>query len=412
MLIPLTLFFVFLVLVLRLKYAIIIWLSSYHFDLVAMLDSSGIESISFNFLRLLVIPSVVYLRIVHAEKLTFHYNKSLIYAVSGVLVLTLSSSILSGLHIEAVKQYIYLLNFVISYFILQKVLSKDWLNNSYIYLIFFPLVFAILQTYFLGHYYGGVNNQRFTTFTSPQTYALYLVVLFILINDYSKRKGAKEYLFLIIILIQLLLTGSRYSLILFGATFILDFMTLKRLKLKISTLLIIVATVVGVLGIGSDAISKLRGLDFIASSNSASVTEIGTIKFRVAIWLFMFNDFMNSSVFYQAVGQGICSTGTLMIEMMPAYTEANMDYNRIAHNEFLRVIYEFGVIGIIVFVAFLWRLSSTIKSEFTLMLKFSIILIGALSIENIFAASGGPSGVALVLMYTGILNKIQVQEDC
>ena len=88
------------------------------------------------------------------------------------------------------------------------------------------------------------------------------------------------------------------------------------------------------------------------------------------------------------------------------YTFETVDANRVAHNEWLRTLYEFGVLGLLLLVLLYaaifrlgWRVASQhATAEAAVLFGIVLCLFGLLTSQNVFAASIGPHG--LVLSFT------------
>jgi hypothetical protein len=120
-------------------------------------------------------------------------------------------------------------------------------------------------------------------------------------------------------------------------------------------------------------------------------------------------------IFPLIFGSGTSSGAELVLGYDPRYSEGGIDANRVVHNDFIRSLYEWGMIGSFLFICFLvstivYYLDQAMLRKSTTALAFIGIfpnLIFGLSIENILTASSTPEGVglALVMAYSATYNR-------
>jgi O-antigen ligase len=109
------------------------------------------------------------------------------------------------------------------------------------------------------------------------------------------------------------------------------------------------------------------------------------------------------------LGRGTCSVAELLASgafLYRDYDRRTMDANRIAHNEYLRVLYEWGGLGLLIFLGWLaglvlgqWRaLNADACYQRYLLLALTLVLAALLGFENMFAAAMHPSGAVVSLL--------------
>ena len=106
------------------------------------------------------------------------------------------------------------------------------------------------------------------------------------------------------------------------------------------------------------------------------------------------------------VGSGTSATGEIVSEGIysyRSYDERTVDPNRLAHNEFLRSLYEWGVIGALIlsslvvstFIKGLRVVRSSRSPRAHAMMAVVLLVTVYLFFENVFAAPGSPLGANL-----------------
>jgi len=403
-------------LILPRKWAIFCWLLTAHLDL------SGFQWLSAsavgweNMIRIIILPSILLFRL---NILSSFSN----FSLSGTLWLLLGfyagiASLWSPFSLSAIKQlgylYAYSIGFLMLFLAWKTKLIDSKVISLYVYAVF---AMAIVQSFVLGNEFGASINDysRFTTFTSRQSFAESLVALLALVLFLPDIKSIHKLFMSSILLGQILLNGSRISLV--GAVCVLVVAALLLLRPGVVHRLVMiygVAVVCGLLVTLLYAYSpemlenvQLRAWDLVdVFSNGTELADIGTFRFRTDMW----NTALQSIQYFTPaefiLGRGTSSGAEVALRSSYLrYSAESVDANRIIHNEFLRAFYEWGLVGLGIFVAFLLSIvitsfSLTMRSNvggFALLCFVPMIII-TLLFENIMAAGGSAGGVGFTLI--------------
>ena len=102
-------------------------------------------------------------------------------------------------------------------------------------------------------------------------------------------------------------------------------------------------------------------------------------------------------------GRGTSSAADVALRIDPRYTRVAIDANRVMHNEFLRGLYEWGIVGLALLAYIILRLlivaiRLSFKGNYSLLSVFPLLMLG-LTIENVLASTGTGwgAGAALIL---------------
>lgn len=403
-------------LILPRKWAIFCWLLTAHLDL------SGFQWLSAsavgweNMIRIIILPSILLIRL---NILSSFSN----FSVSGSLWLLLGfyagiASLWSPFSLSAIKQlgylYAYSIGFLMVFLAWKTKLIDAKVISLYVYVVF---AMAVVQSFILGNEFGASINDysRFTTFTSRQSFAESLVALLVLVLFLPDIKTFHKLLMSGILLGQILLNGSRISLV--GAVCVLAVASFLLLRPTAAHRLVTVygiAAVSGLLVVLLYAYSpqmlenvQLRAWDLIdVFSNSTELADIGTFRFRTDMWNTTLHSIQYFTPAEMILGRGTSSGAEVALRSSYLrYSAESVDANRIIHNEILRALYEWGIVGLGIFVAFLL---SIVITSFSLIMRSNVggfallcfipMLFITLLFENIMAAGGSAGGVGFVLV--------------
>ena len=274
---------------------------------------------------------------------------------------------------------------------------------------------AAVQTYVLGSLQS--SEGRLTSFDSPQTFAAYLISIAAIVW-FANEEGMLRWFALVAAAVGIVLTGSRYVLIGFGMLIMLSFfrqwfeqgaaarlraLALRALYVSVAILLLVMLLV------RFAPENRLNELVSYASTGSSSYEDVGTFAWRVLLYEEAINQLMDRSVTGLLFGSGTSSAGNIKVDVYSAdFTPEDVDANRSMHDEFLRAIYEWGIVGLVLLLGllvstflFCWRMAKTTKKAqaLTYIVLFPTILLG-LGVENILANAGHPAVTGYLLALT------------
>ncbi|OPL08111.1 MAG: hypothetical protein AVO33_01960 [delta proteobacterium ML8_F1] len=203
--------------------------------------------------------------------------------------------------------------------------------------------------------YLFVSGSRIhATFTNPNPFGIYMVMMFLMslaISIRNKSKGCMIYS--IIFLSAVFLSGSRASMGAMAVALIIPFFGIPRTELKNSIIKFVIiftsAFVFSQLALYMSV--YIRENIFVDKSLLETITRsssfvTSSLKARLEFWRVAFELFKNEPV----LGYG---NGSFFSAY---YIEYGMNewYSRFTHNHYLQIMAELGIVGITLFLAFLW----------------------------------------------------------
>lgn len=235
-------------------------------------------------------------------------------------------------------------------YLLTRKLSKDELNKLVEALM---LVAGGLAVFGILTYPSRVDGRIYATFTHPNPFAIFMVMIFLVSLSFSLSSQSKKYLILSpLYLSAIFLSGSRASMVAMAAALIIPFFSIKKenrkkaiIKLIIffASAVIVSQAVILISSLMKSGLSDYTFLDNVLRNGSFSNSREGRLEFwRVALALFK-----NKPL----TGYGL---GTYFSAYSTEYG-MNIHFARFAHNHYLQIAAETGIVGIGLFLFFLWN---------------------------------------------------------
>lgn len=277
---------------------------------------------------------------------------------------------------------------------------------------------AALQTYV----FGGTQTDtaisefgtgRFTSFVSPQAFAALMTAFLAVGLFWRESPNTLRAVIVAGAVVALVLTGSRTWFL--GALFTLAlFFCWRLVQGKIGAPVAVGCVTVSCLLIFSQglpqSLAQYRTLAtveaFVTGTVGSNPSVVGTFDFRREVYATIVADLGRSSPAETAFGHGSASAAEAAAQVL-RYREGVTDPNRIVHNEWLRALYEWGVIGLLILAAVCVFLLAATVSRFAVTRSASalaaiayVLAFGvALFTENVLggAGSGAIIGLGLVL---------------
>jgi len=268
---------------------------------------------------------------------------------------------------------------------------------------------AVFHWLFL-HSWGG-ETERFTTFSGAQAFAAF-VTAFYCAALFAKTLNPTVRIALCVILITAVVAnGSRIWIIgMLLSTLTAIFLSSVKPSIKILTL---GATVI-VLAVCTIAFDNI--MDYVAHKAStnriaAAITDayggnlqsrgLGTYNLRHVLFERTIQGIRSGSTTELILGHGTCNGYTIA-----ATLSKTADPNRAIHNEWLRAMYEWGVIGLSLWTAFILSLliyaAKGVRGEAAAYAKPLVVYLPAfvlgLTGENIIAGAGNAVSVGLLVL--------------
>lgn len=334
---------------------------------------------------------------------------------AGLAMYAVIASMWSPYPISAVK----MVGYFASYLLLVPVLLGAWregaINRRMLFWnVVLVLLMGVFQTYILDNPFGSLEEkERFTTFTAPQALAAYMLSVLAALSiddkpDWHNRFGR------ILCIAGILLTGSRYVFVGMIAFFMVRSLmgksafTFAGVLKRLTAFLVAVALCVSLISTFAPE-SRVNELIQTAKQMDLSGEEIGTWIWRLAIYNQAFAKISQWTRQQYLIGAGTSASGEVILAAnFDFLNESNVDANRAMHNEFLRVFYEWGIIGILLFLGFLvsifasaWREARLSGSKAAIaVVAMAPAILSSLAIENLLANPGAPGGTGYLLCFT------------
>jgi hypothetical protein len=397
---------------LPMRWALFCFIFASHLDITSLTFTSA-SSVGFeNTFRIVALPLFLLAR---TNSLSFANFKWLLPHKLWI-ALTIYVAIAGfwgGFPLSAVKLIAYLCAYLVLYFVFTRAWEAGWLDITLLRQASWSVIaLAILQTFSLGNGWGGAE-MRFTSFSTPQYFAAFLVAM-LAILVFSGERGWWHYTTCGAIVVSIVLNGSRYVfistvLLLIVASFRVHGSS-ESFRLSLSKKRVLVTLVLAI-AIGAALISyapenRLDQLLVTASDQDAKLEEVGTFSWRLGIYQEIFDRLEKRTFTQLFFGSGTGSGAELMIAYEPTLNDKqSIDANRALHSEYLRALYEWGILGLLVLIAFLTSMilgfARKIAADgggvgLAFLGVLPSILLG-LAIENILAGAASAAGVGILL---------------
>lgn len=348
-------------------------------------------------------------------KITFLNEKSFVFYCYLFLTIYASITIFwtpDFLRLSAFKGIVYLFGHIVWFSVISYGLITNKIKVGMLFkILMIGLIVGITQTYLVKGNFGVTiygEDRRFTVFSSPQSFAAFLTYILAIILFLYNSKLLFKITIVALIIIMIVMTGSRYSFI---ASFwiIFNWLIFNIVKSKSvseffvklsSTMLVIVFVVLIVVPISATFVNDSR----IAELFKGDISRVQTFAWRIGMWNEAVRQISEFSYLEILLGRGTSSSALVALSYDSHYDPHTIDANRVMHNEFLRALYEWGIIGLIflggfwiglIFTMIYWIFKNEKRGYFlsSLLGPFT----SGLLIENILAGSGTPVGIGIIL---------------
>jgi len=401
------------VLLLPMRWSFFCFILASHMDITSLTFASATTVGFENTIRIAVLPLLLLARAGFAPLKQFQWRlPAKLWA--ALVAYAAIAGLWSGFALSAAKMVVYLAAYLVLYVALSYGWSAGWINIGTIRLTAWCAVaLAVVQTFFLGNEWGGIE-ERFTSFTSAQYFAACLVSLLAILVFSGGRRGFVHYVTCVLIVAAIVLSGSRYVfistvLLLIVASFRTQgdsewFQFRISGKKVLLTSVLVVGVAVVLIAYGPE--NRFGEVLTTASDRDANLREVGTFGWRLGIYEEIFERLDKRTFAHLFFGSGTSSGAVVMLDRESYnYEPDGIDANRVLHSEYLRALYEWGIVGLILFLAFLCATVIAFKRKITaegggIGLAFlgvlPSLLIG-LAIENLFAGAVSAAGVGILL---------------
>jgi hypothetical protein len=335
----------------------------------------------------------------------------------AIVVYAAIAGLWSGFTLSALKMVVYLAAYLVLFAVFCAAWINGWLDVALIRVAAWSIIaLAVVQTFLLDNAWGAPED-RFTSFSTPQYFAACLVALFAVLV-FSGDTGFFHYLTCGALIVSIVLSGSRYVFI---STVILllissfPIVSGKNESLRwrpnyrrvLGTLCLAGLSVVALLSYLPA--NRLDELFTVVSADDTDVRDVGTFTWRLGIYeeiLTQLEKRHGAELFF---GSGTSSGAALMLNHEPDhYDKETIDANRVLHSEYLRALYEWGIFGLGLLLAFLTVTTTGFLKKMTsagggpalaFLGVLPSILIG-LAVENVLAGAVSAAGIGILLAMT------------
>jgi hypothetical protein len=272
------------------------------------------------------------------------------------------------------------------------------------------LAIGVLRGLFLPNW--GDSPDRFTGFTTAQGYASLLAALFALSLGARTLRSWVRWLLCLTLCAAVVLDGSRiYVIGLIVSTMVALLISYSRAWIKllgVASILLLVIALVAEKDVLLQMVSHGARMNRVADTINAVYegnlrsTGLGTYEFRRGVYQRAFKAIGESSLTELAFGHGT-SNGRLLRGTL---ARGVGDPNRAVHNEWLRILYEWGSVGLALWLVFifsviLYALKGVRKDRLghaRPLLIFLPAFLAGFSTENVLAGAGHAENIGFVLL--------------
>jgi hypothetical protein len=329
----------------------------------------------------------------------------------------------SNYPLSALKMIGYLLCSTMLFIVFRFAWSSGWITpRTLLTVAWCAIGMAIVQTYLLGDAFGTIEG-RFTEFSDAQGFAAFLLCVLALLLC-AGTSGIVTRVTEVVIMASILLTGSRYVFSAMIALFMVaSFLKIvsrrKSFSLRIFATRVLAGALPVLILLGAIAwyfpSNRIQELFSFASASDATLEDIGTLAWRMRIYQETYDQLMSRGPLQLLVGSGTSSGGDIKLTMSVDADEG-LDPNRTMHDEFLRCLYEWGAIGLFLFVAVLVQATRIslraikVRHSWQAIAFLGILpaILFSLTVENMLANSAGPAGAGYMLVLTCLISSVSL----
>jgi hypothetical protein len=404
------------VLLLPMRWSLFCFILASHMDITSLTFNSATAVGFENTIRIAGLPMLLLLRtgFTSLEDLTWTLPQKIWLALIGYAAI---AGFWSGFPLAAIKMVAYLIAYFVLYMIFCRAWGERWLDIGLLRLVAWSVIaLAALQTFVLGDAWGGLE-ERFTSFSAPQYFAAFLVATLAVLM-FSGDRGWYHYVTCGGLMAAIVLSGSRYVFVSMVVLAVIGCFQLAAgrhgsLRWRPNLRKMVVTLGLAAAGIGIlvaylpyNRIDELVGA---VSEDDATVEDVGTFAWRLGIYEDVLEHLGKRTGPELFFGSGTSSGAALMLNHDPDhYDREGIDANRVLHSEFLRALYEWGIPGIGLLLAFVIATTAGFVKKIAAegggpALAFagalpSIVL--GLAIENMLASAASAGGVGILVAMT------------
>ncbi len=310
----------------------------------------------------------------------------------------------------AIKLIGHMIGSLVICMMLMRATKAGYLNFQTVAIVSGGVIGMALFHWRFMHDWGG-ETDRFTTFSGAQAFAAFLTAFYCAALFARPVKLSLRIPLCMALAASVLANGSRLWILgLVLSTLAAVFVSEAKAWLKVVTLglsLIVLAAVTIELDTVMDLLAEQAASNRIAAAISAAYegnfksNGLGTYNLRHELYQRTLDSIAGGSTMQVIFGHGTCNGA-----LIAASLNKNPDPNRAMHDEFLRAIYEWGVAGLLLWLAFLialfvYALKGARRDRLgyakPLLIYLPAFTLGLFG-ENIIAGAGNAVSVGLLVL--------------
>ncbi|TQK75739.1 O-antigen ligase family protein [Rarobacter incanus] len=386
----------------KLPVAFVVLALTSHLDMNLVIGENGVAS-AINIVRVVILPLVVLSRLVNDRKLPVRRHRPRIAILLLVVVASLLPGVLSTQNVAATFKFLcYLIALLLLVLIWRIALQLSLVSDAMLLTISVgALSIAYLQTHVFGNQFGTADG-RFTSFSSPQAFGIFYVALFGVSTVLVKNMNTLATVGLIS-LYAIVLSGSRTSLIGFVVIVACLVYASARRYPAVLTMASLAAVVPAIIFMGSSKVEVVLGRSASLLDLSSGIGSIGTFAYRGIVVSEVLSHWREGTLAEKFFGNGGSSSASLVAPLDVRYYD-EIDANRVVHNEYIRVLYDYGLISVSVLVLLLiWLQCRAVITRIPVLFGLSLFLAIVLGVENVLVSATAASGFGIGAAISTIL---------
>jgi len=334
------------------------------------------------------------------------------------------ASLWSPFPLPAVKLVGNMVGLLLAIIVLEKAARKGlFRRDTLTILVVSSLCLGVIQTYyFAGTSYGfdGTDEPlRFSSFVAAQQYGAFLVAFLALVLWHDSLGTKLKCTLTVLLCTALALNGSRTWFV--GAAIvscIYLWLSSRRsawiFAFALSTVTLAVLLIVNLstfdVDILTDTSSRIVATlsAIFAGKDTAHNAGLRNLSFRFLLYQGALSEIRSSTTSEILLGHGTSSGGNIPLHVFPThYSVDKLDANRAIHNEWLRAYYEWGVLGLSLWIGVFGSLFAGLivqyrktawKTRASAVLSFLPAFLAALATENVIAGAGNAVTLSFAMM--------------
>ena len=354
--------------------------------LLILLIRSSLDASDFSLFGQLNVASILALFIlVMSVDLIFtkriSIGKSLIIPYEYFLAVSIISSVFSGVLISSLADWFRFLSLYFIYLITYNFVLKDKdyihkLLDFMMYSAIIPISKGFIQLLTnTGNHSDGGYNRVYGTFVHPNPFAFYLLIIVaICYMVFLNGKKTKKIIAISISVCSIALILFTYTRSAWIGLLLLLIIIFRQIRSKYKYLVLFLLTAIFVIYQSNYIIGF-----FTARFNNitSSKMEESSLATRLYIW---------SNMVKVSFNHPLLGTGLSTFEL---YSEKELGFSAMAHNDFLRIFFETGIIGLLSYLYLLYKVikvnyknSRKLKYSINTIIMWLFIIFAAMSIGD------------------------------